>query len=63
MLLQRQERLLVSIVIDGESRLFSMTLDGRDQKEITHPAEGFSYGFSLSPNARRLAFHAVGPKG
>ncbi len=62
LLLPRRERLLASVVIDGESRLYSMTLDGKEQREITHAGEGFSYGFSLSPGGRRLAFHAVGPK-
>ena len=62
LLLPKQERLLVSIVIDGESRLFSMSLDGKEQREITHAGEGFSYGFSLSPDEKRLAFHASGPK-
>ena len=50
LLLPKQERLLVSIILNGESRLFSMSLDGRDQREITRAGEGFSYGFSLSPD-------------
>jgi TolB protein len=62
LLLPKQEALLVSIIINGESRLFRMNLDGTDQREITRAGEGFSYGFSLSPDKKRLAFHASGPK-
>ncbi len=59
-LLPGEERMLVGPVIKGEQRVWSMNLDGSDPHEITHEGEGFSYGVSLSPDAKRLAFHATG---
>jgi len=58
-LLPEEDRLVVAAVIDGEQRLFTMDLDGCNQKEITRPGQGFHYGTALSPDGRRLAFHVT----
>jgi len=62
LLLPGEERLLVQAVIDREGRLFSMDLDGTRQQEVTRAGQGFTYGVNLSPDGKRLAFHATGPR-
>jgi Tol biopolymer transport system component len=44
-------------IIDGESRPFSMDLDGRQKQDLTRGAKGFAYGFSSSPDGSRIAYH------
>ncbi len=62
-LLPGEERLIVNPVIDGEQRVYTMNLDGTDPSPLTHEGEGFSYCINLSPDAKRIAFHATGTHG
>jgi TolB protein len=61
-LLPGDERALVSVVLDGKGRLFNMRLDGSNPREVTTPADGYSYGFAVTPAGRKLAFHTTGPR-
>lgn len=58
-ILPGEERVVTSPIMDGEQRVMTMNLDGSDPVEVTHAGEGFTYCVSLSPDARRLAFHAT----
>lgn len=58
-ILPGEERIVTNPIIDGEQRVMTMNVDGSDPVEVTHAGEGFTYGVSLSPDARRLAFHAT----
>ena len=58
-LLPGEERILTGPVIDGIQRVWTMKLDGSDPVEVTVAADGFSYCIQLSPDHRRLAFHAT----
>ena len=40
-----------------------MNLDGSDAREFTRAGEGLPYGFSLSPDGHRVAFHLASPNG
>jgi TolB protein len=62
-LLISDTRLLVQVVRDRVGQVFTMNLDGSDAREFTHAGEGLPYGFSLSPDARRVAFHLASPTG
>lgn len=42
--------------INGESRPFSMKLDGTDKRDLSRGA-GFTYGFNASPDGKRIAYH------
>jgi TolB protein len=61
-LLPGEERIVVTAIVRGEQRVFTMDLDGSHQVEITRPGQGFHYGVSLSPDGGRLAFHVTGGK-
>jgi TolB protein len=62
-LLLGDERLLVQVVKDNVGRIVSMKLDGTDARDFTKPGEGLPYGFSLSPDAKRIAFHLAAAEG
>lgn len=51
------DRALVSAIVDGQSQVFWMDLDGRNAKAVTKPNE-FVYGLSFNPDKTRMAFHA-----
>ncbi|MBI1925098.1 PD40 domain-containing protein [Candidatus Poribacteria bacterium] len=56
-ILPGEERIVVTPIIDGEQRVFTMNLDGTDPRAVTHRGDGFAYGVTLSPDTTRLAFH------
>lgn len=58
-ILPGEKRLVTGPIIDGEQLVFTMNLDGSEQKEITKKGEGFTYGVSLSPDGKKLAFHVT----
>ena len=58
-LFQGEERILFGIQVEGEMQLFSCRLDGSELRPVTQPGQGFTYGETLSPNQKRIAFHAV----
>jgi len=62
-LLLGDERILVQVVRNMVGQMYSMRLDGSDAREFTHAAEGMPYGFSLSPDGRRIAFHLASSQG
>ncbi len=62
-LLLNDDRLLVQVVRNKVGQVFNMRLDGSDAIPFTQPGEGLPYGFSLSPDGRRIAFHLAGPRG
>jgi Tol biopolymer transport system component len=63
LLLARSERLLVQVVRKNVGQIFSVRIDGSDPREFTRAGEGLPYGFSLSPDGRRVAFHLASPQG
>jgi Tol biopolymer transport system component len=44
-------------IIDGNSHPFRMTLDGKNKTDLTKDSKDFSYGFSSSPDGKRIAYH------
>ena len=62
-LLLGDERLLVQVVRDEGGQIFNVNLDGSDPREVTCVGEGLPYGFNLSPDGRRLAYHLASPSG
>ncbi len=62
-LLLGDERMLVQVFRNQAGQIFSMNLDGTDAREFTAAGEGLPYGFSLSPEGRRVAFHLASPSG
>ena len=61
-ILPGDERIVAGPIIDGEQRVMIMNLDGTDQVEVTRKGDGFAYCVTLSPDAKRLAFHITGKK-
>lgn len=62
-LLLHNDRLLVQVVKDRVGQMINMRLDGSDPRPFTASGEGLPYGFSLSPDGRRVAFHLASPQG
>ncbi|MEP7259303.1 MAG: hypothetical protein ABI687_12965 [Flavitalea sp.] len=62
-LLLPNNRLLVQVEKDRVSQVFSMNPDGSDAQPFTQRGEGVPYGLSLSPDARKVAFHLAGSDG
>lgn len=56
-------RLLMQVIPERPGHVVNMNLDGSDPRPFTRPGEGLPYGFSLSPNGHRVAFHLAGPRG
>lgn len=54
------QRLGFQAVIKGESKPFSMNLDGTGKRDLSQQA-GFAYGFSASPDGKRIAYHQCSP--
>ncbi len=62
-LILSEERLLVQVIREGVGQIFSMNLDGSDAREFTRAGEGLPYGFDLSPDGKRVAYHLASPTG
>ncbi len=56
-LLPGEERILVTASIDGKEVLYIMDLDGSHARALTKPGE-YVYGIDVSPDGKRVAFHA-----
>ena len=56
-------RILMQVVRDEGGQVVSMNLDGTEAHALTQVGEGLPYGFSLSPDGLRLAFHLAHPGG
>ncbi len=44
-------------LIGGDSHPFSMSLDGRNKKDLTENSKEFAYGFNASPDGKQIAYH------
>ncbi len=44
-------------LVNGISHPFTMDLDGRNKKDVSTSDAGFTYGFSASPDGKRIAYH------
>ncbi|MFN5285342.1 MAG: TolB family protein [Planctomyces sp.] len=44
-------------LIDGNSQPFRMDRDGRNKTDLSKDSNGFSYGFSSSPDGSRISWH------
>jgi Tol biopolymer transport system component len=44
-------------LIDGDSHPFRMDRDGTNKRDLTKDSKEFAYGFSASPDGRRIAYH------
>lgn len=44
-------------LINGQSHPFSMNRDGTHKKDLTTGAAGFTYGYTASPDGKRIAYH------
>jgi TolB protein len=62
-LLLADDRVLMQVIRDGVGQIYSMNLDGSEAREFTRAGEGLPYGFSLSPDGRRVAYHIASPDG
>lgn len=51
------QRLGFQALIDGNSHPFSMDRDGRNKRDLTSASKEFAYGFSSSPDGKRIAYH------
>ncbi len=56
-------RILVQVPRSKLGQVLSMNLDGSDVRPFTRPGEGLPYGFSVSPDHQRIAFHIASPQG
>ncbi len=45
-------------LVDGVSKPFMMDLDGRNKREVSGTDAAFTYGYSASPDGRRISYHA-----
>lgn len=62
-LLLGDNRLLIQVVGKTGGQIVNVRLDGSDPRQFTKVGEGLPYGFSLSPDGRRVAFHLASPQG
>lgn len=62
-LLLNDGRLLVQVVTEEGGQILNVAEDGTDAREFTRIGEGLPYGFSLSPDGSRVAFHLASPQG
>lgn len=44
-------------LINGISKPFVMDLDGTNKRDVSGNGTGFSYGYSVSPNGQKIAYH------
>ena len=44
-------------IIDGNSHPFRMDRDGKNKRDLTKDSQEFAYGFSASPDGRKIAYH------
>ncbi len=56
-------RILMQVIPKRPGHIVNMNLDGSDPRDFTRNDEGLPYGFSLSPDGRRVAFHLASPRG
>ncbi len=52
------KHLLMTSLIDGISRPFVMELDGSNKRDVSGESDGFTYGYSASPNGKWISYHS-----
>jgi len=57
LLMPGEERIALTAIVNGKQRLYTMDLDGGNQRAVSAAGENV-YGVSLSPDGRRFAYHA-----
>ncbi|MBT3345349.1 MAG: serine/threonine protein kinase [Gemmatimonadetes bacterium] len=62
-LLLNDERMLIQVVGDEGGQVYNTDLTGADAHAVTLIGEGLPYGYSLSPDGKRLACHLASPSG
>ncbi|MFA6110159.1 MAG: serine/threonine protein kinase [Candidatus Latescibacterota bacterium] len=62
-LLLHDGRVLMQVIRTRPGQTYNMNLDGTEAREFTAADEGLPYGFSLSPDGQRVAFHLASPQG
>ncbi|UCH35997.1 MAG: PD40 domain-containing protein [Armatimonadota bacterium] len=50
-------RLGFTAIINGISRPYAMNRDGTGKRDLTSGADAFTYGFSSSPDGKRISYH------
>ena len=51
------KKLGFTALIDGQSHPFRMNLDGTGKEDLTSLSSEFTYGFSASPDGKRITYH------
>jgi len=51
------QKLLMTTLIDGVSKVFTMDLDGRNKRDVSGETGGFIYGVGASPDGKRISYH------
>lgn len=51
------KKLLMTSLVEGTSKPFIMDLDGTKKTDVSGGSNGFTYGFSASPNGKRICYH------
>lgn len=51
------KKLGFTALIDGQSHPFRMNADGTGKEDLTKASNEFTYGFSASPDGKRIAYH------
>ncbi|HAC91607.1 MAG TPA: hypothetical protein DCF63_13405, partial [Planctomycetaceae bacterium] len=51
------QKLLMTSLISGISKPFTMDLDGRNKRDISAGGNGFTYGLNSSPDGQWVAYH------
>ncbi len=44
-------------LINGISKPYVMDLDGRNKRDVSAKGDGFAYGYSASPDGKRISYH------
>ncbi len=52
-----ESKLGFTALINGISHPFSMDRNGRNKTDLLNGPEGFTYGFNVSPDGKRIAYH------
>ena len=50
-------KLGIQALIDGNAHPFRMDRDGKNKRDLTKDSNEFAYGFSVSPDGKRIAYH------
>ncbi|MCA9213393.1 MAG: PD40 domain-containing protein [Planctomycetales bacterium] len=50
-------KLLMTSLVDGTSKPYTMNLDGTNKTDVSGGSNGFTYGFNASPDGKRICYH------